>query len=91
MGAPPQVQGVNECEALKGRPYGFRIKSIKSVAPSGLEVHSEPPTQGDALGWHNIASVGLKSPTAQLQNSRVGLVFPTPPNTELILDRSFNT
>ena len=65
--APPWVPNVTEFKALKGRP---NVGHIKSVAPSGLEIIGKPPTQGVALGWQNIAPLGLKSKNAQLQNAQ---------------------
>ena len=43
---------------------------MNSAAPSGLEIHGKPPTQGVALGWHNTAPLGLKSHKARLHTAR---------------------
>ena len=66
------VPNVTDFRALKGQT---QVGHMQSAAPSGLDIHDKPQTQGVALGWHNIAPLGLKPQKAPLQNLDVELVI----------------
>jgi|GEM_PF-3109278 len=65
--ATPWVHGINQQVALKGRPNRRDTARITKdwAALSGLELGSEPVTQGDALGWYKAGALPLRNGTVQ--------------------------